>query len=272
MREEYDPFPYEIDQHNPLYGKGKQQNWAVRHSKRFYLLYRCTAPYIGEGMTLVDVGAYPGSYLKIMRLFYGDRLKLIGAGLPVEASFPADLGSLGISFEPCDLDMALRTAYPNAMNLENGAADIVLCTEMIEHLYTVRQLMSEIKRVLKPGGVLYISTNNISYLPGVLRLLIGETNLDVNLESTSTLTTSDWRGHVRFYSLKQLVALMRQYNFKLISRGYHQYRSPREVFAKAAQLRWWASRLIDVFVMPLPLYRSHIFILARKAMSNVEQV
>jgi SAM-dependent methyltransferase len=264
LRETYEPFSYEIEQHCSLYGRGKKQNWAVRHSKRFYWLYKMMAPYLRDGMTVLDLGAFPGSYLKIMRLFYGNRLRLIGAGLPVQADFPHDLSTLGIEYYPCDLDKVMMSSYPKTLGIGEGTVNLVVCTEMIEHLYNVTQLIREINRVLAPSGLVYFSTNNVSYLPGLLRLIVGETNLDINLESTSALTESEWRGHVRFYSLSQLSGLIQQYGFEVIKRGYHQYRSPREVFVPSAQLRWLVTRVLDIIVAPLPLYRSHIYVMGRK--------
>jgi SAM-dependent methyltransferase len=143
-----------------------------------------------------------------MRLLYGNRLRLIGSGMPCTPSFKADLHALGVEFYPCDLDKVPFSSYPNRLNIGDGTVDIVVCTEMIEHLYNVTQLMVEISRVLAPGGLVYFSTNNVSYLIGLIRLLMGETNIDISLESTSALTESEWRGHVRFYSLSQLVGLM----------------------------------------------------------------
>jgi ubiquinone/menaquinone biosynthesis C-methylase UbiE len=42
--------------------------------------------------------------------------------------------------------------------LEDGAFDLVLCAETIEHVRDVQLLLSEARRVLRPGGVLAITT------------------------------------------------------------------------------------------------------------------
>ena len=41
---------------------------------------------------------------------------------------------------------------------DDGAFDLVLCTETIEHVRDVQLLLSEIRRVLRPGGVLALTT------------------------------------------------------------------------------------------------------------------
>ena len=265
LLERYEPLPYEVDQNSPLYGAGKQQNWAVRHSKRFYHTYCTCFPYVQEGATVLDVGAYPGSYLKILRLLYGSKISLIAAGMPVQPSFPSDMKALDVDFIPCDLDDVLLANYPATLEIEDSDVDVVICTEVIEHLYSVKRLMAEIHRVLKPGAVAYISTNNVAYLPGLVRLAYGETNLDVELNQTSALAESEWRGHVRFFSLNQLVGLAILGGLETVDKGYYQMRVPKIMVSKAAQVRWWASRLLDMVVKFLPVYRSHIYILAQKS-------
>jgi SAM-dependent methyltransferase len=42
--------------------------------------------------------------------------------------------------------------------LADGSFDLVLCTETIEHVRDVQLFLSEIRRVLRPGGVLALST------------------------------------------------------------------------------------------------------------------
>jgi ubiquinone/menaquinone biosynthesis C-methylase UbiE len=41
---------------------------------------------------------------------------------------------------------------------DDGAFDLVLCAETIEHVRDVQLLLSEVRRVLQPGGVLALTT------------------------------------------------------------------------------------------------------------------
>jgi SAM-dependent methyltransferase len=45
-----------------------------------------------------------------------------------------------------------------ALPFEDGAFDLVVCAETIEHVRDVQLLLSEIRRVLRPGGVLALTT------------------------------------------------------------------------------------------------------------------
>jgi SAM-dependent methyltransferase len=191
-------------------------------------------------------------------------LELIAAGMPVDPRFPSDMGALGIAFVPVDLDTIAMTSYPRTIALPDSSVDVVICTEMIEHLYSVRPFFEEVTRVLKPSGVLFVDTNNVAYLLGILRLLKGETNLDVAPEHTSALAESEWRGHVRFYSLRQLRELAKRYGMSVPASGYFQLRAPRVMVAPAAMRRWLVSRVFDVLITPFPVYQSHIWMTAQK--------
>jgi SAM-dependent methyltransferase len=46
----------------------------------------------------------------------------------------------------------------NALPFDDGSFDLVLCTETIEHVRDVQLLLSEIRRVLRPGGTLALTT------------------------------------------------------------------------------------------------------------------
>jgi SAM-dependent methyltransferase len=56
-------------------------------------------------------------------------------------------------------DAAFVELEPDApLPLEDAAFDLVLCAETIEHVRDVQLLLSEIRRVLRPGGLLALTT------------------------------------------------------------------------------------------------------------------
>ena len=84
----------------------------------------------------------------------------------------------------------MSAAYPNlsvikddilASKLTAAAFDLVLCTEVIEHIENSRAVLANVYRVLKPGGILILSTPQrhsilemtcrIAFLPGVIQLV-----------------------------------------------------------------------------------------------------
>jgi SAM-dependent methyltransferase len=72
----------------------------------------------------------------------------------------------------CEIDLfdAERDAYPYA----DGSFAAVVCCELLEHLSSdPMYLLSEVNRILRPGGHLILSTPNISALRSVAAVLMG---------------------------------------------------------------------------------------------------
>ncbi|MCR2745786.1 class I SAM-dependent methyltransferase [Limnobacter parvus] len=68
-------------------------------------------------------------------------------------------------------DQSVQVANLNEDSLPYGdnLFDLVTCTEVVEHLENYHRLIKEIARVLKPGGLVVISTPNILNLQSRLR-------------------------------------------------------------------------------------------------------
>ncbi|HEX3539213.1 MAG TPA: class I SAM-dependent methyltransferase [Acidimicrobiales bacterium] len=126
---------------------------------------------------------------------YGaDRALEIGPGsgvyLPLLASLAGEVVVTDI--EPSFLDRA-RTqlaAHPSARfvvddicstGLETASFDLILCTEVLEHIPAWRAALGSMARLLRPGGALVLSTpqpnsplellGKVAFRPGVIRLV-----------------------------------------------------------------------------------------------------
>ena len=84
--------------------------------------------------------------------------------------------------------------------IPDGSFDCVLCTEVLEHLHTPHKAIAELHRVLKPGGMLLLSTRFIFPLHDVpgdyyrytkfgLRHLLKDFEIVELKEETSTIET-----------------------------------------------------------------------------------
>ena len=58
--------------------------------------------------------------------------------------------------------------------LKNGEVDVVIAGEIVEHLFNARKFLEECFRVLSPGGILVLSTPNMTSLKNRLRVLFGK--------------------------------------------------------------------------------------------------
>lgn len=91
-----------------------------------------------------------------------------------------------------------------ALPLADGSFDLVVCTETIEHVRDVQLLLSEIRRVLRPGGRLALSTPAHGRLTG-LAVLVG--GFERRFDPLSP--------HLRFLSRRSLVRLLREMGFEI---------------------------------------------------------
>jgi SAM-dependent methyltransferase len=76
--------------------------------------------------------------------------------------------------EPFECDVDLFDAEKDRFPYPDGHFSTVLCGELIEHLFEdPMHLMSEVNRILKPGGHIVLTTPNIASLRGIAAILQG---------------------------------------------------------------------------------------------------
>lgn len=111
--------------------------------------------------------------------------------------------------------------------------DLVLCLEVIEHLRDPEELLTEIRRVLRPEGLLIISTPNMCSLEG----LIGK----VLAMISGRRTWKAWdETHEQVFSAKEFLELLKRSGFepsKTVGYYYFPYihRLDAVPFAKKVQ-------------------------------------
>jgi SAM-dependent methyltransferase len=110
-----------------------------------------------QGQTLLDVSCKEGDVLRALRsrgfTLRGTNFEPEGPSLD---SIPVDYG----------VDLRQPLAYADA------SFDVVLLVEVIEHLENHRLAISELARILKPGGALILTTPNIMRLNSRLHFLL----------------------------------------------------------------------------------------------------
>jgi glycosyltransferase involved in cell wall biosynthesis/SAM-dependent methyltransferase len=146
------------------------RGYAAHHRSRFVHTLEITPPgdasksilEMGAYMQMTPALKYKVGYGYVRGCYYGPE------GRIDHKSLVSETGEL---FE-CDIDHfdAEKHVYPYA----DEAFDTVLCCELIEHLFEdPMHMMSEINRILKPGGHLVLTTPNIGSLRSVSAILLG---------------------------------------------------------------------------------------------------
>lgn len=104
---------------------------------------------------------------------------------------------LDMSAEACAV--ATRNGYLTAgvCDLEDcipecdGLFDVILCAEVIEHIQDTRNFIAEMRRVLKPGGSIVMTTPNVRTLQNILLMVFGNTFTE-NVSQYTTPHVRDW--------------------------------------------------------------------------------
>jgi SAM-dependent methyltransferase len=115
--------------------------------------YRWAVPW-AEGKDVLDAGCGVGYGTRM--LGEGAPRRLVGVDIATEA------------LERAAVDGAeLIQADVHDLPLDSDSFDLVVCFEVIEHVYGHEQVLDELRRVLRPGGTLLISSPNREvYAPG----------------------------------------------------------------------------------------------------------
>ncbi len=117
----------------------------------------------------------------------------------------AQASKMGIDAKVHDLS----AKFPFEDATFNGA----VCIEVLEHLYDPKFTVSEIFRVLKPGGLLITSVPNNGYFRERLRAFT-----HAELSTSISDFSNEWKGaHIRFYNLKSFSRLFEVCGFQIES-------------------------------------------------------
>jgi SAM-dependent methyltransferase len=116
----------------------------------------------------------------------------------------------GVRVLSCDLD---QQPIPSA----DAAFDVVIMNEVFEHLrINLIHSMREVARVLKPGGMLLLSTPNLRSFRGLYNLVVrGEAYAVCRgiYENYALLESDQVMGHVREYTSREVKELLERIGF-----------------------------------------------------------
>jgi ubiquinone/menaquinone biosynthesis C-methylase UbiE len=89
----------------------------------------------------------------------GRHLAALAPELPARRA-GVDLSARILETARARVDADFRQASLESLPFEDGAFDLVLCSQVIEHVLDADRAIAELARVLRPGGTLVISTDN----------------------------------------------------------------------------------------------------------------
>jgi 2-polyprenyl-6-hydroxyphenyl methylase/3-demethylubiquinone-9 3-methyltransferase len=125
----------------------------VETSRHWYALQAA-----GTGQRVLDVGFGNGLVLQHLRGRYVER---VGVDLALNKH------ALGLRKEGIKV---VKADVAQGLPFKAASFDLVVSLDVIEHVFDPRSFLAELRRVLRPGGRLLVSTPNVRYLRQLWRI------------------------------------------------------------------------------------------------------
>lgn len=157
--------------------------------------------YFSGGDLVPDLGCGSGTWIESIS---SRNARAVGLGISDSAR---RRGGVVVGWDFIEQDL-----NAGAVPLPDGCADGVLANQALEPVANPLRLVNEADRILRPGGVLVVTTPNVRYLPHGMRLVVRGTG---PMTSGEALRTSEaWDdGHVHFLTARDLEWLARTAGF-----------------------------------------------------------
>ncbi|MBC7227785.1 MAG: class I SAM-dependent methyltransferase [Thermoflexales bacterium] len=108
-----------------------------------------------------------------------------------------------------DLNLSPRLPF------RDGAFDIVICKDILEHILEPLIVLQEVRRVLKDDGYVIISVPNHFYLPMRVRILLGKGLIWKSIGSDHSQHYDEWNYmHIRFFTYQGFHRFLRAAGFR----------------------------------------------------------
>ena len=195
---------------------------------------------------MLDVGCGEGRHIFGVMQDYPD-MRCIGLDMDKDSLNKAEEGyEYFESISNAGVDFLKGSAY--SLPFPNNSFDLIVCSEVLEHLHEYNDAVREIHRVLKPGGKFYAS------VPASWP------------EKICWRLSKDYQnqpgGHLRIFNQKELVSEIKNSGFKFLSsEKFHSIHSPywwlRCLFWKSQETNFLVKiykKLLEYHILKKPLF------------------
>jgi SAM-dependent methyltransferase len=163
------------------------------------------APSIGE-ISVLDIGGGSGVYLLLIEKLLRTRRAVLTDVKPPPEGLPS-----WVEFVRCKAESVDRT-------LEAQKFDVILMVEVIEHLENPDQAIMACRSLLSKGGILVITTPNLSSLLNRFALLIGLMPMQAEVSTARVFGRPGVMvvGHLRLFTFRSLIEFLQYYRFRIL--------------------------------------------------------
>jgi SAM-dependent methyltransferase len=169
---------------------------------------------VAPGTTCLDVGCGDGRTAGSLVSGLGGRY----VGVEISAPAVEKARSAGLDVR--------RIEDAATLPFDDESFEVVLCFEVLEHLFDACGAATEMQRVLQPGGILIATVPNVAYWKRRLEALVGRWNPLGDDDSVQR----PWRDpHIRFFNPASLRRLLTEAGFESVQLGGHRSAGIRDV-------------------------------------------
>jgi SAM-dependent methyltransferase len=148
-----------------------------------------------EARTVLDLGCGNGRASRML----ADAGKRV-VGLEIASAALGKATATGASGSICYVEGSCEAQFP----FRSESIDAIYCAEVIEHLVDPQITLAECRRVLRPGGTLFVTT---PYHGRVKNILIAVAGFERHFDPSGP--------HIRFFTPRSLASLMRFQGFSV---------------------------------------------------------
>ena len=176
------------------------------------------------GCALLDIGPHRGEFTARV----AERLRAGSvAGVELIADHIPEARARGIDVVQADVDA-------DGLPFAEASFDVVHANQVIEHVRRTDRFMSEIRRVLVPGGVAVVSTNNIASWHNIFSLVLGYQPMPQHVSDEvilgnplnplhGDLHEDLGRSHLRLFTARALAELAAHHGLEPVEVGASGY-------------------------------------------------
>jgi len=248
----------------------KQPNFLLSQVHRAWVSTNFVKNHCTASDSILDLGSFPFIVPITLRRFFGHSGNIHATVIqPLSESSIELLDEINVGFEQLDLDPYVFDSsrgdrLPTRLQLRDNSQDICTLFHVIEHLYHPMRVLHEAHRVLKPGGKLLITTDNGGMLNIFQNIISNYGYIFEPVETTAAMTVHDWRGHVRFFTDRDLNVMLERAGFRVATFHF------REIFYDVLYDEYFVDNEIKIaewrieILKNYPQFRNDILVVAEK--------
>lgn len=178
----------------------------------------------GEKLKILDVGCGDGRLLNKIK-----NQELFGVDVNLKELEKAE--QRGVVTSRLNIDI-------EPLPYKDDFFDVIISSEVVEHLLVPDNLIKEAYRVLKNDGIFIVTTPNVASLGRRIMLFLGK-----NVFFESSPYDKDAVGHLRYFTADSLKKLFRKYGFKITKLSSDLINFDSHGFLKSKKLAKFFPRL-----------------------------